>query len=990
MEKFVSEQKKLLALERDAEIEESRLLQSSVSLRELCQKGVAVQKLVVGGQATGLYGRLVITWVSRLPGSNHELPSHNITSGDIVGVRQGSGQAGTSSDMENISGVVTKVTSTSICVAFSDSPELSNIDQSQIFSLVKLANDITHRRLTSALDVLSGNPSSAVINVLFGISKPSIPHQTCHPKLLDSDEKIAFFNENLDSSQREAVEFCLKQREVGIVHGPPGTGKTTTVVEIIRQAVKCGEKVLVCAPSNVAVDNLVERLAKAKVKVVRLGHPARVNVDLQQHSLDAIISNSDEGALVREIYKELDEALVKSKSSDKRKLWGNVKELRKEIRQREKKALKEILSRAEVVLGTLTSSGPDSPLQHLPEKHFQLTIIDECSQSLETACWIVASSASKLLLAGDHLQLPPTILSTAASKGLSLTLMERLVKAYGSEVTRMLTIQYRMNAKIMQWSSDAMYRGELTAGESVREHKLSQLPGVMDNPVTNTVLLMVDTAGCDMAELTTQENISKANEGEAAIVYYHINELVENGVNVDDIAVVTPYNLQVELLRTNMREKYPSLEIKSVDGYQGREKEVVVLSLVRSNQRKEVGFLGETRRLNVAVTRARRQLIVVCDTDTVKNDKFLKEFVEYLEKEGDIRTPDMYDNLPDVNRPDGMIVAEVPKTSKENSEKSSKNESSIKNKSKKEKKMEKSKKLPPKNIEEKQPLKSTVIKQSVQEPEEEEIEENRREHLNNVLLEFIQSSQTSMNFSSELNSYERRLVHELAETLNLDHESLGEGSQRFIKISKGQKSSNKEKPLPTETVVTKNENLDTNSFKSVTKDVECNNCKKAVPKNNIELHKIRCTVKLEEVKENIGSDNGAKSKKKKAKKKEQNIANKIKSSDDDFESLCEEFQKLDQVCNFPKCKKLVSTLGVTCKFCGLRFCLNHSMPEIHGCGEEARKAARQQISREGRLVPGSGTYQKKVDKDKRAQLEKKLEKKLGEKNDQRQRKKKEQ
>ena len=124
-----------------------------------------------------------------------------------------------------------------------------------------------------------------------------------------------------------------------------------------------------------------------------------------------------------------------------------------------------------------------------------------------------------------------------------------------------------------------IYRGELTAGESVREHKLSQLPGVMDNPVTNTVLLMVDTAGCDMAELTTQENISKANEGEAAIVYYHINELVENGVNVDDIAVVTPYNLQVELLRTNMREKYPSLEIKSVDGYQGREKEVVVLSL---------------------------------------------------------------------------------------------------------------------------------------------------------------------------------------------------------------------------------------------------------------------------------------------------------------------------------------------------------------------------------------------------------------------------
>ena len=292
----MTDQKQLLSLERDAELEESRLLKANVSLRDLCQKGVAIQRLVVGGQATGLYGRLVLTLVSRV--HNQELAAHTLTSGDIVELRPPGQETG---GQENPSGVVTKVTSVTICVAFSESLEQLGLDIGLVYSLVKLANDITHKRLTRALDVLAGNPSSSVINVLFSVSSPGVPHQSCHPKLLDGDGSLSFFNDSLDSSQREAVEFCLKQREVGIVHGPPGTGKTTTVVEIIRQAVRAGDKVLVCAPSNVAVDNLVERLVRAKVKVVRLGHPARISEGLVNHSLDAIISNSDEGALVRDL-----------------------------------------------------------------------------------------------------------------------------------------------------------------------------------------------------------------------------------------------------------------------------------------------------------------------------------------------------------------------------------------------------------------------------------------------------------------------------------------------------------------------------------------------------------------------------------------------------------------------------------------------------------------------------------------------------------------
>ena len=1004
MDKFISEQRRLLSLEREAELEQSRILQSSASVKELCERGVAVQRLVVQSQVTGLYGRLVICFGARVSGQ--ELPAHSISSGDILGLRPCSAQS-SDCDLDNVSGVVTKVTSVSVSVAFSETWDHLNLDESLLYTLVKLANDITHKRLSSALDSLSSS-HSAVVSVLFGVSTPGVPHQTVHPALVNSESgDINFFNQSLDSSQREAVEFCLKQREVGVVHGPPGTGKTTTVVEIIRQSVQAGDKVLVCAPSNVAVDNLLERLVGVRMRVVRLGHPARISDKLQQHCLDAIISSSEEGALVRDVYRELDETLARNRGKERRKVQSEVKSLRKEIRMREKKALKEILSGADVVLGTLTSSGPDSPLQHLPDKHFNLTIIDECSQSLETACWIVASSASKLLLAGDHLQLPPTILSTEASQALGLTLMERLVKMYGDQVTRMLTVQYRMNRKIMQWSSDALYDGKLTAGDSVKDHCLAELDSVEDDTVTRSVLILVDTAGCDMEELTTEDNISKANEGEAAIVYHHVEELVNKGVAVEDIAVVTPYNLQVDLLRQNMRDRFPGLEIKSVDGYQGREKEVVILSLVRSNENKTVGFLAESRRLNVAVTRARRQLIVVCDTETVKSDDFLGEFVEYMEKYGELRTADMYDDLPTINRPDGMILASSNKDVKDDntSEKTLKDKTKIKSKPTRKpiqpKKSQENTKIVEENA-------ASTIKTDV-EVDIDETEDNRRDEYIEELEKFVKSKENFMTFSTNLNSYERRLIHEISEEFDLIHESIGEGNKRYIMISK---KTNSEKKKRTNNFKSTSKNVaksvsdenitkQTSEARSATQDdpekveveakksvnVECNSCGRSIPKSNIELHKLRCSVIAVEAVKN--TESVKKPKKKKEKKKKESTPVDDVNGDDEFDTLCEQFQKLDKVCNFPKCKVLVATIGVNCKFCMIRFCLSHSMAEIHGCGDEARKAARQQITREGRLVPGSGLINHKPDKDKRAQLEKKLEKKLGEKNSQRQRKKKE-
>ncbi|KAK7880609.1 hypothetical protein WMY93_032760, partial [Mugilogobius chulae] len=258
----------------------------------------------------------------------------------------------------------------------------------------------------------------------------------------------------------------------------------------------------------------------------------------------------------------------------------------------------------------------------LPPDHFDCVVIDECAQALEGSCWIPLLRARKCVLAGDYKQLPPTIKSqSAASKGLSVSLMERLIQLYGDAVVRMLTIQYRMNRAIMDWASREI-----------------DLPGVAGVEETATPLLLIDTAGCGLNETDDSDELSKGNTGEVDIVELHIKALTDAGLKAKDIAVIAPYNLQVDLLRQKLSARHPQLEIKSVDGFQGREKEAVVLSLVRSNRKGEVGFLAENRRINVAVTRARRHIAVVCDTQTVQNHPFLKSLIDHMTQSGEVRT----------------------------------------------------------------------------------------------------------------------------------------------------------------------------------------------------------------------------------------------------------------------------------------------------------------------------------------------------------------
>ena len=341
---------------------------------------------------------------------------------------------------------------------------------------------------------------------------------------------------------------------------------------------------------------------------------------------------SEAAAIVKDVRNEMDDkqaSIRKTRNGrERRAIYGEMKDLRKEYRERERKCVDNLVAGSKVVLTTLHGAG-GFQLRH---EEFDVVIIDEASQALEAQCWVPLMSAKKVVLAGDHLQLPPTIKSpndkvqkdqtkaakkvsgdTKPARGLTLetTLFDRLLALHGPSIKRMLTTQYRMHEKIMSFPSDELYESKLVAADSVKARLLTDLPyHVEETEDTKESLVFLDTQGGDFPEKPEDDDTgkkanagailgdSKSNEMEAALVRSHVQSLVDAGVKPEDIAVVTPYNAQLALLSHDMKERFPGIELGSVDGFQGREKEAVVVSLVRSNAEHEVGFLAEKRRLN--------------------------------------------------------------------------------------------------------------------------------------------------------------------------------------------------------------------------------------------------------------------------------------------------------------------------------------------------------------------------------------------------------
>ncbi|PWA30451.1 hypothetical protein CCH79_00015310 [Gambusia affinis] len=987
VETFVSKTLELLQEEREAEIEETKIWQENISLKDLQNKGVCLLKLQIVSQSTGLYGRIVIVLEPRKHLGFSSLPSNSFGPGDIVGIYDPSGCSAAS---QICTGIVTRISQASVSVAFDDLKDGASFDSDGLYNLLKLANDVTYKRMKRALNALNGyrtGPASCLIPVLFGDAQPSSHSHS---------NEFEFFNSELDDSQREAVSFALSQRELAVVHGPPGTGKTTTVVEIILQAVKQGQKVLCCAPSNVAVDNLVERLARCKAKVLRLGHPARLLESIQKHSLDAILAQSDNANIIADIRKDIDKALVGMKKKSEKGERGNFKreigELRKELRNRETAAIAEILKSADVVLSTNTGACDDGPLKFLPAEHFDWVVIDECAQALESSCWIALLKARKCILAGDYKQLPPTIKSQkAAAKGLSLSLMERLIQMYGDSVVRMLTVQYRMNSAIMEWASKEMYNGRLTAHSSVEKHLLKDLLGVACVEETSTPLLLIDTAGCGLGEMEIADEQSKGNQGEVDIVSLHIKSLTEAGVKAKDIAVIAPYNLQVDLLRQKLSARHPEMEIKSVDGFQGREKEAVVLSLVRSNRKGEVGFLAEDRRINVAVTRARRHIAVVCDTQTVGNHAFLKSLVDHMTEVGEVRTA--FEYLQDIVPQNYTRDHKATKTNTSSTSSKQKSSDHGPGKAKEGQKTTSSSKDNTADSQNHTKSHTPVQKDQKDKSRYAEIRLQVENFMKDVNMK-------NLHFPSSFNSHDRLLVHQIAEDLGLVHESRGEGGGRCITVSR---------PVALEPVeeLTQEETQEEEPAPALQSEPP-----PSQPLVDLKtLHLERMQREQQKREENVQQKtqkncNPAAQGTKKSKGLSQTIGkcfnstfahritldnfpsgkNKMKAGacdiaaaavpDDDFDALISAVVKADSVCSFVKCKASVLTLGQLCIFCNRQFCLSHHIPEVHGCGDKAKSHARMRISKEGVLYAGSGKKDKSLDPNKKVYLQRKLDSKL--------------
>jgi len=606
----------LLAAERDEERARLADARSRLTLQEREARGLAIAD-VEAVEEGSLAGRALVAYERR----GREIDGARIGVGALVTVRLRKEPRD-----DEPTGVVARRTRGRISVAFDEPPPDWAVDGRVVLELEP--SPVTWERLGGGLTRMAGEEGKRWRPLLTGAAPrfSDRPRGGAPPAVLDHRPRPA-----LNEEQQAALSLADRAEDLALVHGPPGTGKTTVLVEVIRRAVARGERVLACAPSNLAVDNLLERLIAAGLDGVRVGHPARVLESLLGHTLEARTAAHERSRIAAGLVAE---ALALRRSASRRKQRrgpGRFSEARvaerearallAEARSLEARAQAEVLDRATVVLATLTGLEGRA----MAGRRFDLAVIDEATQAVEPAAWLALLRAGRAVLAGDHLQLPPTVLSAAAQAGgLGVSLFERLVALHGEAIKVTLTEQHRMNEAIMRFPSEALYGGALRAHPSVAHHRLDDAP-----------LEVIDTSGRGFEEATPPGSDSRENEGEALLVAAEVERVLALGVAPGDVAVIAPYDGQVQRLRALLHARVEQgLEVDTVDGFQGREKEAVVVSLTRANESGEVGFLADVRRMNVAMTRARKKLVVVGDGATVARHPFYERFLRHAQATG--------------------------------------------------------------------------------------------------------------------------------------------------------------------------------------------------------------------------------------------------------------------------------------------------------------------------------------------------------------------
>jgi superfamily I DNA and/or RNA helicase len=623
---FFDQLGRLLSLERDAERARTTALAQSLTLRERAEQGLSVLDLESIEEEVGLGGRILLT-LARADRAPFPVPLHN---GDLVAVMPRRAEV-----QEPARALISRATRTRLQLAFDRSPP--PFLHEGLLRLDVVPNDVTYERVRAGLDRMKALDKGAERRkreVVLGNEPPRFDK----PRELEPTRP-------LNPEQQDAVARALAAEDFFLVHGPPGTGKSTVLAEIAVQAVQRGERLLCTAASNAAVDHLLELCLNQGLRAIRVGHPARVAARLQEHTLDVVVEEHPDRILSRELFDEAfdlfgyarrqrTQGRSRERFSNARSSTTEAKTLMDEARKLERKAVRAVLERAQVVCVTLASLGSGV----IAHEEFDLALIDEATQATEPLTLLGLLRAPKVVLAGDPKQLPPTILSQEAARaGLAVSLFERLLQDHGEGVKRMLREQYRMNTRIMEFPSREMYGGELRAHPSVADRTLAQVltPGAeVDAPP----VLFLDTAGKGFEEQVEETSRSLYNPGEADLIVARVKALLAAGLSARELAVITPYSAQAFHLRERVEALSPDVEVDTVDAFQGREKDAILVTLTRSNTEGTLGFLTDLRRMNVALTRARRHLFVVGDSATLSSHAFYSRFIEGTQAEGGYRS----------------------------------------------------------------------------------------------------------------------------------------------------------------------------------------------------------------------------------------------------------------------------------------------------------------------------------------------------------------